>query len=238
MTSSALYQIFESRLNRMSTNAGQNVSLPQFVIFINKAQQEWLRQRIKISERTSIVSEDLQVILTGKEINTTKVPGLSGSPTYFKAPIPSDFYHTSRMTAKVTIDNPSEVQRKQCTEFDVILRQVEDGNLMAYMGSEMTKPSSAWGEGLFTISDNLFKVYVDGSIKKVFLSYYKTPPKIDIAGYTINGVPSVNVDPVFSNPVCLDIVDLAVAFALVDLGDLQKASTIMQQRGFQPFIQP
>ena len=197
-----VYLSFIYRLNKLGTNAHQNISYPQFINLMNKAQLHWAEERIKVSEADIVRTDEVQQLL--KEINVSS----SRVDDIYSFNLPEDYFHFKRSYSK----------SKKCNTF-VNNIQVEEGNINTLLVDEFSKPSEEWGETLLTIVGNKIKIYSNFDLVDTKLIYYRLPKLMDIAGYTSLGGPSTNIDPEWTGSNLEEIIDLAVRIASGDIGD-------------------
>lgn len=206
-----VYTEFVFRMNKLGTNANQNISYAQFIYLINKAQDHWIEQRIKVKEQNQVRQDELQQLLK------TVKPALSKRGDYYYFKIPKDYYHYNRLFSKVT----------NCKS-KVYGRFVEEGNLNMLLQDSMQRPSSAWEEVLVTLHGNEVRVYVyNFGIDDLEFSYYRCPVETDISGYLkYDGTNSTNINLEFDKVHAQEIIDLAVQIASGDVADPNRYQTI------------
>lgn len=198
---------FLFRLDKLGTNASQNIGLPQFVSLINKAQLHWAESRIKASEATKTRVDELQQLLSDYDNTGTS------KENYCRVALPDDYFHPVRVYSTV----------KGCKSY-VYGKFVEEGNVGTLLQGAFTKPSIAWEETLVTVFKDHLRVYFDGfTIERTFLKYYRLPKMVDIKGYIkSDGTNSSNVDLEFDDVNAQEIIDLAAQIAAADIGDIQR----------------
>jgi hypothetical protein len=210
-----VYNHFLYRLDKVGTNATQNIGLPQFVLTLDRAQHMWARQRIALAEVTNVVQDSLQSLLVEYSVAGSKSPG-----GYYRAPLPKDYFHKLRSWADV----------KGCSG-KVYAKWVEEGNLGTLLTGEFTRPSAAWEETLATVSGGEVRIYVEGfDLSKMYLTYFKRPTRPDISGYVWEGQPTTDIDLAFDGADAHEIIDLAVSLAAGDIGDIDRIQTLSTPR--------
>lgn len=192
------------RLNKLGTNANQNIEYPQFVNLINKAQLHWVESRMKGFELNVTRVDELQQLLKDYESTGSK------KENYYDFKIPSDYFHYVR----------AYTNAKDCNS-KIYIRLVEEGNVNALLQDAFTRPSSAWEETFCTVFKNNVRVYIDNfSIDKLYFKYIRKPIVFDIEGYTrLDGSASYNIDLEFDGVNAEEIIDLAVQIASGDIAD-------------------
>lgn len=204
---------FLFRLDKLGTNASQNIGLPQFVALINKAQLHWAEARIKAVEDTTTRVDELQKLLSDYSSTGTV------QENFCKVKLPADYFHRSRVYSKV----------KEC-EGVVHGKFVEEGNIGTLLQGAFTKPSAAWEETLVTVFKDHLRIYLDGfTLGETHLKYYRLPKVVDIKGYTkVDGTQSTNIDLEFDGVNAQEIIDLAAQIAAGDIGDTERLQTLLR----------
>jgi hypothetical protein len=89
--------------------------------------------------------------------------------------------------------------------------------------NENEKPSFEYQETLFNLNENGFLVYTDNfEIEKQFISYYKRPKNIDIAGYTrFDGTQSENIETTLEDKHIIEIINLCSLEAVTNFENVE-----------------
>jgi len=196
------YQYVQNRLNRNSSNSGDNIPAYQFVEAFNTAQSLWVEDRAKLSETNIIRKDEIQQLL-----QSLYLTGTSDGNTY-SVDLPEDYLHYSRSTSEA----PCVINN----------RLVKEGDINMKLNDDFWKPSLDWGETLCTLNNNTLKIYTDGfNISKVFLVYYRQPIQIGINdGFLdVNGNPRVDQNPEFTQTSLIEILNLTCAILAGDSSD-------------------
>lgn len=86
------------------------------------------------------------------------------------------------------------------------------------------KPSFVFAETFYHLSGGRLRVFVDGFSVKPYLTYYRLPKRLDIAGYIgANGNQSVNSDPEWRDRELDKVINLTVKELIGNAGDYNKA---------------
>lgn len=202
MSIKEVYLGFTYRLNKLGTNAHQNIGYSQFINLMNKAQLHWAEERIKVSELDIVRTDETQQLLKEIPLSAGRLNNV------YKFDLPADYFHFKR----------SSSTSKNCKTF-VNNIQVEEGNINELLIDEHSKPSEDWGETLLTIVGGKLKIYSTFDLVDSKLIYYRFPRPMDIEGYQSLDGPSVNSDPEWTGVNIEEIIDLAVQFASGDIGD-------------------
>ena len=196
------YQYVQNRLNKNSSNSGDNIPVYQFVEAFNVAQTMWAEDRVKLSETNIVRKDEIQQLI--------KTQSLSGTfkDNVLSVLLPDDYYHYIRSVsfAPCAINN----------------RLVKEGDINMKLSDEFWKPSLEWGETVCTLNGKTLKIYTDNfSIDSVTLVYYRFPIQLGIAdGFNnINGVATVNQDPEFPQSQLIEILNIACSILAGDSTD-------------------
>lgn len=206
-----VYRETEFRLNKLASNSGQRVPLPQFVAAINKSQLQWAEARARISERDGIVTDELRPILAPDYVKQ----GVHKTNRY-DIGLPEDYFHLVR--ASSTTD---------CGP--LYIRRTEEGNINSMLQDPYAKPSKEWEEALGTLAGDTLRAYTgDFKIGPVTITYYRNPRPVDIKGYIKDGVPSTDIDLEFDGASAYEIIDMACLILASDTGDKERFQTLSQ----------
>jgi hypothetical protein len=199
-----VYLKFTDRVNTLSSNHGQAVGgLRQFVDCFNEAQLSVLTEAIQADEATDDLQELLQVFVRPKELS-----GLNKGK-YYAFVLPADYEHYKTVWGELL---------GECTgQIDISLRRL--GEASKLYNDPLYGPSAEWKETFGVIANNELRVYVKDFGVKVTLDYYKQPDLVDIAGYSVNGVQSTNVDPELTGRHLERVLDRAARIHLRNVGD-------------------
>ncbi len=206
------YRQFQFRLNKLGTNANQNIGLAQFVYLMNKAQLHWIETRAKVLENDQLRVDELQSIM--KDL---KAKGMK-KDNYYAIKLPPDYLHTVRVVSSTSCGV-------------IYLKPVEEGNVNVLLQNEFTRPSTEWEESFYTLFGGELRAYVtDFTLGPIELKYLRLPREVDIAGYSkAGGAASTNIDLEFDGVNAQEIIDLAALLATSDIGDIERAQSLGQQ---------
>lgn len=199
MTSIEAYKKFELKANNINTASSIDISEGEFVLIFNEQQNKWYSSKWK--GRGVIYSLDTvqQLISTDqaltKTVNTTR---------YSEFTLPDNYLDY--------ISSYALASKGSCKDRVVYTNQVKLNDLPSYLRDENNKPSFEYHDTLSTVSQDKLQVYkTDFSIDSVFLTYYRYPLTIDIAGYTrLDGTPSTTIDPELFDQAIDEIIDWCV----------------------------
>lgn len=209
----------DQRLNKLSTNAHQQIPREDKVLAINEAQISLVKQKVDGNNLYKIGLDgfkkryqDLQFLvenpedhpltlkLTDKYLHKyiASVNSTSITPTFM-------FYLDSYMIA----DKEDCKNRVLYANGDL----VKHADITTLLLNNNYKPSFEYQEIIVDISADELHYYTDGTFtpKKVYLSYIRYPREIDLTGYIkFDGTESTNVDCEFEEYMEDELLDLAV----------------------------
>lgn len=207
----AVYKETEFRLNKLASNSGQRIPLPQFVAAVNKAQLQWAEARARVSERDGLVADELRPILAPDYVKK----GVHKTNRY-DVELPEDYFHLVRA-----------VSTTDCGP--LYIRRTEEGNINTLLQDPYARPSKEWEEALGTLVGNTLRAYTgDFKIGPVTITYYRYPRPVDIQGYLKDGVPSTDSDLEFNGASAHEIIDMACLVLASDTGDQARFQTLAQ----------
>ena len=194
-----IYYKLNSKVNKNDTNSNVKVSKSIFVMVFNEQKRKYLDQEIKEDESSDGI-ENFNEILS-KPTLLTKV-GEDTIRDDFKLPI--DFFKR--------VSSYSLASKGGCTGNVLVNWFVKPKDINVLLQNSHTSPSFEYQETLALVNDGNVSVYKDGfALDKVYLTYYKDPPDIDIEGYIkAEGVHSTSIPTTLSDLNIDKILDRAV----------------------------
>lgn len=177
-----IYKAFQLKLNKNDTNTNIKVPKSQFVLIFNEQKRQWLAQVLETKESSDVI-EDLEYLLE-LDVPLTKISSLNTKDDF---QLPDNFAKRTQATILAS--------KGSCTNTPLYAWFVKPKDINVLLQNENQKPSFDYQETLAVINKNRLSVYKDGfNIDEVYLSYYREPKDIDIAGYKkIDGSLSVDV---------------------------------------------
>jgi hypothetical protein len=203
MTALEAYQFVQNRLNRLSTNYGDNIPKYQFVEAFNAAQLHWCEDRFKVDQTNITRKDELQRLIVNTNINQ-----LTSKNNYYEISLPENYFHYIR-----------SVSLTPCPVYNFLKKE---GDINRLLLDEFWKPSLEWQETICTIKDSKLRIYVDNfTIQSVDLTYYRFPVSINLnTGFPdVNNVPTFNQDPEFTGSSLLEILNLTCQIISGDTSD-------------------
>ncbi len=214
---SLLYKI-DQKLNKLSSNEHQQISLEDKILALNEAQIKLIKQKLDGSNTVSGLGfdafkkryEDLERLVesyedhklslkeTNKELNkwTASLSGIS--PGYM-------FYVDSYILA----------DKGKCKNRRIRINQdlARHGDIQVLLANDHTKPSFEYQETFNIIASDEISIFTDGTFSPsdLYLSYVSYPDYIDKAGYIkLDGTSSTDVNCELKNYLEDELVDLTV----------------------------
>lgn len=210
MNIQGVYQKFLDRINSLSSNHGQHIGgLRQFVDCFNEAQYSLMSEAIQSDEATDDLQELLLPFLVSKPLQ-----GLN-KDKYYSFKLPDDYEHFK----DIWVTGKSDTCHKNLT---VQLRRA--GEASRLYEDSMYEPSIEWEETFATLAKDEIRVYVKGFSVTAKLDYYKAPRQVSLAGYTLNGVATTDIDPEFEGRQLERVIDRAAKIHLRNVNDARTNS--------------
>lgn len=208
MTILETYKRFQLKVNSLTNSDNVDISPGEFILIYNEQQNKWYESKFK-GRSTKFVIDDVQT-LASRDAPLTQV---GTNADYLEYDLPDDYldYINSHAIAERVItwqDSSCKTQTQTCTRrmrcFQVMLPNKE-----LYLRDQYNNPSFDASETFITVSSDKLQVYkTDFSLSSVFLTYYRYPKAVDIAGYTkIDQTPSTNIDPELVDEYVNEIID-------------------------------
>lgn len=183
MKSNEIYKRFLLKINKNDSNDGVNILPSHFVLMFNSEALKWLREtldkdgdNIKLDHLDKLLQPDVEVPLYKKYDDSVEFT------------LPDNFYrHASSF---------SLASKGTCKNVKIFNFEKKSLGFTATLADDFSKPQFDFEETVFIITQNRIRIYTgDFTVNKVFVTYYRTPTEIDIAGYTrIDGSSSTDID--------------------------------------------
>lgn len=212
---SLLYKI-DQRLNKLSTNAHQQIPLEDKILALNEAQIKLIKQKV---DGVSTVSglgldafkkryEDLQrLVVSYKDLSLTlKNSQLNQYAANLDVLDPKYMFYVD---AYVIASKDRCIDRKIWINKDLS----KHGDLSLLLNNDHYKPSFEYQETFNSLSSNEMSIYTDGTFTptKLWVSYMRYPVYIDKVGYTkFNGNASTTVNCELEEYLEDELLDLTV----------------------------
>lgn len=216
MTVQDCYKYIQDRLNKLSTNFGDNIAKHTFVLAFNTTQLQWAEDRVKLAETNIVRKDEIQQLLKNLEI-----PAIKTGNNYYDVILPQDYFHYKRSVSFA----PCEIRN--------ILKKEADISML--LRDNFWKPSLEWGETLCTLMNNKLRVYTDLEntfiISKINLVYYRYPMDINMSdGFAdVNGVTTTDINPEFQGSSLVEILNSTCELLSADTADQWRYQTMQQK---------
>ena len=213
MTVLDCYKYVQERLNRLSSNKGNNIPKHSFVSAFNSVQLAWVEDRAKLAERNIVRTDEIQQLLKETSFNSPVL-----KTNWYEVDLPADYFHYKRSTSIA-----------ECELRNIL---VKEGDINSLLRNDNWKPSVEWGETLCTLVGNKLRVYIDNfTINSVYLLYYRLPLNInmDDGNNDVNGIPTTDVDPEFNGSSLIEILNMTSELLAADNADQWNLQAMMQR---------
>jgi hypothetical protein len=199
MTSLEAYKKFELKLNGADTASNVDISIGEFIMIYNEQQPKWFSRKFMDRSSRYAIDEVESLVELDKQLTA-----YSTKDAYKEFELPANYFDYIKSYTLATRGN---CKNRRLRTFEVKLLDIE-----RYITDEYNKPSFEFNETPVTLAQNKLQVYkTDFSIESVFLTYYRYPMPIDIAGYTkVNGPASTTIDPELPDDLVDEVIDLCV----------------------------
>jgi len=189
MTSAEAYKLFLLKINRNDTNADIHISKAEFVKLFNEEQRRWLNEKLGVKLDTDEVN-DLNELL--QPFTRLEEDSQRKHSIYTGFLLPDDFF---------AVGTYHIIARRGSCKKVLEPQWVNMKNVASLLKDQFTKPSFDYERVLVTLAESKLQAYTDGfNIEACYLSYFKMPPDIDMAGYiTEEGKASTSIDPVLQD---------------------------------------
>lgn len=198
MVSLEAYKRFQLKLNSLANSDNIDISPGEFILIYNEQQNKWYESKFK-GRSSKFVIDDIQTLIA-RDNHLVQVGTMDD---YNEYNLPDDYLDY--------ISNYCRCSKGTCTR-RVKSHQIMSPNREIWYNDANNNPSFEYGETFITVSSDRMQVYkTDFSIDSVFLTYYRYPKPIDIAGYIkLDQTPSVNIDPELVDEYVNEIIDWCV----------------------------
>ncbi len=212
---SLLYKI-DQRLNKLSTNAHQQIPLEDKILALNEAQIKLIKQKVDGTNTISGLGldafkkryEDLQrLVVSYKDLSLTlKNQQLWQYSANLDLLTPKYMFY---------VDSYVIASKDKCIDRKIWINKdlAKHGDLSLLLNNDHYKPSFEYQETFNSLSSNEMSIYTDGTFvpSKLWISYMRYPVYIDKAGYIkFNGQPSTNVNCELEEYLEDELLDLTV----------------------------
>lgn len=219
-----LHHEFRIQMNRKNTDWSDHFEPNEIDIFLNKGQHHFVRNRLAIKDDNTQVRMDLRVL----EVPNTVLKDKKGGESFDIFKLPPNLLHISRQKLFVKKEECCEEEKIREIELEI----VKSDELNNMLRGPFWSPSYDWeytvgnehSEGLQVYHNKVFTPV------EVHIDYYRKPkPILTPQAEPERGYVLANGEKVTKPSTCElidqdqwhEIVQLAVAYALKDVGDFQ-----------------
>jgi hypothetical protein len=199
MTSLEAYKRFQLKLNKLDSSDNIDIVTGEFVMIFNEQQIKWYSSRYTSSSEVTL--GDVEAFVE-PDFKLTKSSTKSSNCVEYT--LPSNWFDYISSYSTATKD---ACKNKRLKNFRVKIADAE-----IYYSDENNSPSFEFGETFVAIAKNRLRVYkTDFTLGDTYLTYYRYPVSIDIAGYKkVDGTSSSTINPELADEFVSEIIDLCV----------------------------
>lgn len=215
-----IYKKFLLKVNKNDTNGNIKVPKSQFVLLFNEQKRKFVDDQLKKNESSDYIEDFEEILVLDQPLEKVSDSTLK---TDFK--LPADFY--KRASTYVTASSGD------CKNQVLYAWAVKPKDINVLLQNENLKPSFDYRETFVVINGDKVSAYKDGfTIDELYLTYYREPKDIDIAGYThIDGTASTDVETDLSDANIEMIIDRTATEALRNYENLEHLKIALQREG-------
>jgi hypothetical protein len=182
MTANEAYVRFLTKVNQNLKSNNVSAGKDRFVLLFNEEQQRLVDYTLDKKNEDYI--RNIQKLLV-----TDTLPKLSEDNNKAIFDLPSNYYELSSAHAFG--------KKEGCGQDRISLFEIKDFDSEEIVTDDNNKPDWDYRQAPYYIGEDKVKVfYEDFTLDSVYLTYYRKPRNIDLAGYIkIDGAASTNVDP-------------------------------------------
>jgi hypothetical protein len=199
---SLLYKI-DQKLNKLSTNAHQQIPLEDKILALNEAQIKLIKQKVDGQNTVSGLGldafkkryEDLQKLV----VNYKDIPLTLKNAQVNQWSANLTLLNTTEQKYMFYIDAYVIATKGLCVDRKIWINKdlSKHGDLSLLLNNDHYKPSFEYQETFNSLSSNEISIYTDGTFtpSKVWVSFMRYPVEIDKYGYIkLDGKESTNVN--------------------------------------------
>lgn len=180
-------KIYLSVINKLNKNLGTDnitVDKPRVVLTFNENQIRRVSLILE-NKRDDTLREIQKLLIANSSLN--KIETKEDRVTFT---LPKDYFEISSVYGLAS--------KGTCKAKKMFLWEIKDPNYNEVLSNEHLKPSFEYQEIPYVVNNNSITVFKNDTfnIDKVFLTYYKYPTEIDIAGYVnLDNQNSTDIEP-------------------------------------------
>jgi hypothetical protein len=201
VTSIEAYNLFLKDYNEMNRHSEVVVSKADFVLLFNRDQRRFVEETVPAHNTGHEIQDLTSIMVPYQKLSATSV-----RPKFVEFNLPDNFFRA--------INSYSVCEKGACKNVPVAnsYKNIKPQDVETFLSDPNMGPSFEYQETLVTYMGNKMQVYKnDFAIKEQYVSYYKYPSDIDIAGSKkATGVLSTDVPPELPDTLVEKIVDRVV----------------------------
>lgn len=213
---SLLYKI-DQKLNKLSTNAHQQIQLEDKILALNEAQIKLIKQKVDggTSNGMGMDSfkkryEDLQSLIISYDDGVLTLKEVDKNINRWSANI-----HSLEPKYMFYVDSYVIASKGKCKNRKIWINQdlAKHGDLSLLLNNVHYKPSFEYQETFNWLSSDEISIFTDGTFtpSKIYIMYMRYPVYMDKEGYIkFDGNPSTNVDCELETYLEDELLDLTV----------------------------
>lgn len=204
------YLKFLNKVNKNFINDNIAVDKGRFVIIFNEAQRKYVDWVIS-QNNTSLIRNIKKLKVNNEELS--KSDNFEDIDSFS---LPSNFFRFINVRAIA--------KKGSCSDYLDILTEVKGENTHELYNDNDNEPSFEYRESFYNFGNDSIDVYKkDFEITNVFLTYYRFPKSVDIAGYyKIDNTVPQDIDSEFSDDIVDKILDICVKDFNVNSDNLER----------------
>lgn len=219
MTPQEAYKKFLLKVNKNDTNANVKVPKSQFVLLFNEEKRKFMDEVSSRQENSDYIEDIEELLELDKEL--IKVSEQTNKTNFT---LPPRFYKR--------VGGYSVATKGSCKNITLTNWFIKPKDKDVLAGNSNQSPSFEYRETLALLNSGKVSVYKDGfTINKAYLSYYREPLDINIAGYKqLDGQPSVNAATDLSDRNIDLIIDRAATEAVRNYQSTEQLQLALQRK--------
>lgn len=210
-------------MNKNDSNEGVNILPSHFVLLFNTERFRWFTEFFKSDAdnwKLSSLDTFLEVDVLLKKVKTYD--------DSIEFEIPTDFF---RQASSFSIADKGDCKGRKLFNFEK-----KALGFQTTLADDFNSPQFDYEETPYLITKKMLRVYFsDFKIKRVYLSYYREPKPIDIAGYMkVDDTASVDADTDLSEEQIDEVIERVVKRISGKTGDAEKYQVANERISTEP----
>jgi hypothetical protein len=201
VTSKELYKLFLIDYNKLDRNSEVEVSKADFVMMFNREQRAFIEETVPPHNSGQEIQDLRDIMVPYEKLKSVQIKSF-----YTEFTLPETFFRS--------INSYSICEKDSCKNIPVAnsFKNIKPQDVQELLNDPRQGPSFEFQETLVTFMGKRMQVYHnDFQIKEQYVSFYKYPRNIDIAGSRkANGELSTDIDPELDVPLLEKIISRVV----------------------------